>query len=53
MVLVWGDFCTIGFLERRAMPMKVYKFFGEKQFEGQKLIFHCEIVMNFSLVLVK
>jgi hypothetical protein len=53
MVLVWGDFCTVGFLERRAMPMKVYKSFGEKKFEGQKLRFHCEIVMNFSFVLMK
>jgi hypothetical protein len=48
-----GYFCTIGILERRAMPMKVYKSFGEKKFEGQKLIFHCGIVMNFSFVLVK
>jgi hypothetical protein len=53
MVLVWAVFCTIGFLERRAMTMKVYKNFGEKKFEGQKLIFHCEIIMNFSFVLVK
>jgi hypothetical protein len=53
MVLVWADFCTIGFLERRAMPMKVYKSFGEKTIEGQKLIFHCGIIMNFSFVLMK
>jgi hypothetical protein len=53
MVLVWVVSCTIRFLERRAMPMKVYKRFGEKQFEGQKLIFHYRIIMNFSFVLVK
>jgi hypothetical protein len=29
-LLVWCDFCVVGFLERKAMPVKVYKSFGNK-----------------------
>lgn len=33
-VSVWCDFYAIGFLEKRAMLMKVYKSFENKNFEG-------------------
>jgi hypothetical protein len=32
-MLVWHDFCAVGFLERKATPIKVYKKFGDSNFE--------------------
>ncbi len=30
-MLVWHDFCAIGFLKKHIMPMQVYRSFGEKK----------------------